>query len=177
FILVVLIAISLLLSFILWSYQPNYEYLYDVDYINEVDVGGDERARNELLKPNKIVFRDGDEAQSFYDMVEQQQLFESITSWELYEYKVKDVEGRPKHKNYVELVFPPKIPAELAGTILNFHDTPTLPNWTFSRMFLLINEEEGSLKLAILSDDQSKMIEASIDKADAYQTIESYATN
>src|SRR5690625_1997411 len=177
FILVVLIAISFLLSFILWSYQPNYDYLYSADYINEVDIGGDERGKNELLKPNKIILREGEEATGFYDMVEQQQLFQSIKSWELSDYKIKEVEGRPNNKNYVELIFPPETPVELVSTIFTFRETPELPNWTFSRMFLRMNEESNTLKLGILSDDQTKMVEATIDKTDAYDIIQSSFSN
>ena len=177
FILVVLIAISFLLSFILWSYQPNYDYLYSADYVNEVDIGGDERGKNELLKPNKIILREGEEATGFYDMVEQQQLFQSIKSWELSDYKIKEVEGRPNNKNYVELIFPPKTPVELVSTIFTFRETPELPNWTFSRIFLRMNEESNTLKLGILSDDQTKMMEATIDKTDAYDIIQSSFSN
>src|SRR5690625_4753147 len=39
FILVLLVGSSLFLSFILWTYQPNYELIYDASYVNEADVG------------------------------------------------------------------------------------------------------------------------------------------
>src|SRR5699024_1120818 len=98
FILVVLVAISFLLSFILWSYQPNYEFLYDADYVGEVDIGGKERKKNELIKPNTIVFHENGSSRAFKDMLEQQQFYQTLISCELYE---SQVEADKQGKNYV----------------------------------------------------------------------------
>src|SRR5699024_8265615 len=83
-IIVVLLAISFLLSFIIWSYQPNYEFLYDADYVGEVDIGGNDRKKNEHINPNTIVFHENGSSRGFKDMVEQQLFYQTLTSWKLY---------------------------------------------------------------------------------------------
>jgi len=172
FILVVLVAISFLLSFILWSYQPNYEFLYDADYVGEVDIGGNERKKNELIKPNTIVFHENGSSRGFKDMVEQQQFYQTLTSWELYDFKVKEIKDRPDYDRYAEIIFPMNVPSELLYNIFTFHDEVNLPDWTFSRVLLNLNEESKTVKLRIISSNHDAMIETTIEKSDAYRLIE-----
>src|SRR5690625_1945297 len=95
FILVVLVGISFLLSFILWSYQPNYDYFYDASYVNEVDIGGVENTRNDLFKPTEVVFRSDDKVFSFTNPLERESFYQDITSVVLYDVNVSELTERP----------------------------------------------------------------------------------
>src|SRR5699024_2792019 len=113
----------------------------------------------------------------FKDMVEEQQFFQTMISWDLYDYKVKNVDGRPNDDTYAEIVFPNPIPVELMEETLSFHDLNTMPDWTFSRAFLTLNDDTKTMKLKLLAEDHTKMIEATIEKPDAYRLVQSNFEN
>lgn len=172
FILVVLVALSFLLSFIIWSYQPNYDFLYDASYVSEVDIGGSEKKKSELIKPSTIVFNANDMSFGFRDVGEQQQFYQTLTDWELYDFKIKEINERPNYDRFAEIIFPMNIPGELLGNIFTFHDDVILPEWTFSRVLLSLNEESKTVKLRVLSSAHDAMIETTIEKSEAYRLIE-----
>src|SRR5690625_52348 len=175
FILVVLVGISFLLSFILWSYQPNYEDFYDTSYVNEVDIGGNEKTKNELVGPIEVVFRNGEIVKSFTNPVDRESFYKDITSWVLTDYFLSDSTGRPNEDEvFVELIFPSAIPAELITNLFTFQDKIEPPNWSFERVFLTFDEEHHSLELRIISVDDRKQISARIEKSDIYEELMAY---
>src|SRR5690625_1961042 len=102
FVLFLLVGISLFLSFILWSYQPNYEFVYDASYVNEGDVGGSERTKTEIIQANNIVFIQDDYILGFEDPTEQNVFYREMMDWVLYEYKVLDAKEKPGSDKYIE---------------------------------------------------------------------------
>ena len=66
-ILTILVGISLLLTFSLWNYQPNYDPLYPTssNYVNEVDAGGIEETKRSIIEPINIVFHYDGETYGF----------------------------------------------------------------------------------------------------------------
>jgi len=129
FVLVVLVGISFLLSFILWSYQPNYESFYDTSYVNEVDVGGIELAKNDLVAPKEVIFQEDQKVTSFVNPNDRLLFYKNLASWVFYDFRVTNSNGRPdEKKKYVELVFPSALPAELITNLFTFHDEIDLPN-------------------------------------------------
>lgn len=174
FILFVLVGISLLLSFILWSYQPNYDYFHDTNYVNEVDIGGQEKTKNELVEPIKMVFKNGDMMRSFIDPKNRSNLYKKMASWVMYDYHLTKATGRPTDDKYVELVFPTTIPGELLRNLFTFNDDFDPPEWSFDRVFMALDEESKSVKVIILSKDQDKQLTARIDKSEIYQLLQAY---
>ncbi|MEI3604422.1 two-component system activity regulator YycH [Pseudogracilibacillus sp. SE30717A] len=172
FILVVLVGISFLLSFILWSYQPNYENVLDTSYVNEVDIGGLERTKNEVVEPIEIVFRNGEKATSFITPNDRYSFYKDIASWSLYDYRLTNSNGRPDdNKKFVEMVFSSAIPADLVTNLFTFHDQIDPPSWSFERAFLVLDEKQRTVELKIISVDNRKQITATIEKAEVYDDI------
>src|SRR5699024_2465136 len=127
YILVVLVGLSFLLSYILWSYQPKYEMFYDASYINEVDVGGKERTKNELMRPSHIIFHQLDdrgepEILGFTRPSDEYIFYKEISTWTLTNTNVTDhspTEIKPKEDNYVEMTFPSTFTAHLIESIFS----------------------------------------------------------
>src|SRR5699024_11125501 len=65
YILAILVLISLLLTFSLWNYKPNYERVFDTDYVDEVNLGGTKKTKAEVVKPESIIFKRNDNYFSF----------------------------------------------------------------------------------------------------------------
>lgn len=174
FILIVLVSISFLLSYILWSYQPNYDLFYDASYVNEANVGGGERTKNELIEPQEVIFHWNEELLGFLRPSDKQALYNDVATWGLYDTQLTEADGRPEKKDYVEFIFTDPIPTELLLSLFTFHESLEIPNWSFERMFILLNEAEQTLEVRILSLDQQYQLKATIEKSGAYQTLSRY---
>lgn len=174
FILFVLVGISLLLSFILWSYQPNYDYLNDASYVNEVDVGGQEKTKNELIEPTKIVFKNNEQINGFKDPHDMQVFYRDMASWVLYDYEITEAKNLPKSDQYAEVIFPNLIPAELITNLFTFNDEITLTDWSFDHVYMIPDGHDQSIDVYILSKDGKRLLTASIDKTETYQLLMEY---
>lgn len=184
FILAVLVGLSFLLSYILWSYQPKYEMFYDASYISEVDIGGKERGKNELLRPSHIIFHQdlsGEEPEllGFRRPSDEYILYKEITTWPLGDFNVTDMpaEGHvPSEGAYLEIIFPNAIPAQLIDSLFSIDEEVELPNWSFDRAYIL-KADDSQLKIKINSIDRREQLEANIEKAGAFQSLSRYNAN
>src|SRR5699024_2278236 len=97
FILVVLIGISILLTYSICSYRTDYEYLYDHAYVSEVDmdIGGSEESKKTLVKPESLVFHINDAHYRFTDLDRENTLYEEMQSWTLNDLTVSASNGVP----------------------------------------------------------------------------------
>src|SRR5699024_10901813 len=74
-------------------------------------------------------------------------------------------------KKYIELVFPSAVPADLIINLFTFHEDIDPPNWSFERVFLVLDENEHIVELVVLSVDDRKQITAKIEKMEAYDEL------
>src|SRR5690625_891410 len=105
FILTILVGLSLLLTFGLWTYQPEHELLNDTSYINEVDIGGIEEAKKDIIEPNHIIFHKDQRYFGYEDPINRQNLYKDIQSWTLYKLHISEDNGDPEHIYQVEVFF------------------------------------------------------------------------
>src|SRR5699024_12626876 len=98
FILVVLIFISFVLSFIVWSYQPNFESLSEESQVSEIDVGGEEKTKNELIEPIKIVFNNKGNIKSFKEQKDRRAMYKELATWLMDVVEVNKKKGQPDAK-------------------------------------------------------------------------------
>ena len=145
FILAVLVGLSFLLSYILWSYQPKYEMFYDSSYINEVDVGGKERKKNDLIKPAHVIFhRSTNQIVGFKQPSDEYIFYKELSSWSLTDFSLLEFNGEtkePVEQQYIEVIFPSNFPIQLLTNIFSVQELNIeLPNWTFDRFYIIPQE-------------------------------------
>lgn len=174
FILVLLVGLSVLLSFLLWTYQPKYDFLHDTSYVNEVDVGGSEKTKNEVIEPKSIVFHQHNSIAGFRKPVQQQRFFKELASWVLYDYEEMNEEKVPEADQMVEITFPTNIPAELITNLFTFDEDITAPNWSFHTIYLTLDAEEQLAHFIIPSTNGRKQVRATIDKSETYYYLMSH---
>lgn len=174
FILVILVCLSLFLSFVLWSYQPNYDALSNPDYVNEVDIGGFERTKAELIEPIDALFHSDAGVYGFKRPTERRLFFKEISTWVLYDHSVRESRDLAKDQEYVEMVFPDTIPAELISSLFTFNDSINTPIWSFDRFFITLDEDSKSLNIIIQSIDERMELTAVVEKKGTYHQVADY---
>lgn len=178
YILTFLVLTSLLLTFALWNYQSNLEPLYgNSEFTNEVDLGGKEEMKRSIIQPNTIIFRNGGQLYSFNSPLESKKFYQETQEWLLSDYQVNESEGRPSNDYQIEFVFPSKLPAEIIRNLFNINEEDQLPNWSFQRMFIILNKETSLLQLIFLSVDGEQEIKYNVNKSGAFTTLWSYFEN
>lgn len=176
FILIILVGLSLLLTFAIWSNQADYDRMYDTNYINEVDIdlGGMELTTKDILQPSHIIFKRNDEFLSFVNPQDRETLYRDMQSWVLYDFKTGESNGRPENKQFVEVIFPSPLPMEIIPSILTLNEENVMPDWSFQRIFISFIEDSNSLNVLFLSVDGRNQVEAIVDKSDKYDMLLSY---
>lgn len=172
FILIVLVGLSLLLTFGLWTYQPKNDLLYDTSYVNEVDLGGTEETKRSIVEPNMLVFHRDGEYFSYNDPTDGQELYKDMQLWELQNLSITESNGVPVNDYQLELIFPDDIPVEMIPSLFTLEsDEESLPGWSFRHVYITFNQGLSSLNIQFLSVDGRKQATAVIEDQDAYNQL------
>src|SRR5699024_1153747 len=177
YLLVILIGISVLLSIALWTYQPNYEQFQDPDYVNEVNIGGKEQDKKDLITPSSIVFHDDQRVLGFNEPTEKNELYESMNTWIMSSAKERDSVGPPNERRFMEIIFPTEIPGKVIPNLFTFNEEINPPNCLFNRILVTINSNDSSLLVHFISTDEKRELVATIEKAEHYDLLFDYAVD
>ncbi|HLR64431.1 MAG TPA: two-component system activity regulator YycH [Pseudogracilibacillus sp.] len=171
FILFILVMISLLLSLLVWNYQPSYETLYDPSYVGEVDVGGSERTKSDLIAPAKILFHFNEETYAFNKASERLSFFKDLQQWNVYDYDEVNLEEGISTFRSVEIKFHDAIPLEYVEHIFNIEEELNYSDSLFDTIVLQMDDENQSLNVIIPNEKQSKAVTAKVEKMEHYQQV------
>lgn len=174
FILVVLIGISILLSFILWNYQPNSTRTIGGETINrEMDAGGssNETKRN-LIKPSDIIFHIANSHYGFINAKDQDALYEEMQNWVVTDFGSNANRGDAASMNGLELIFSDDIPMEIVNSLFVFgSEDVVLPSWSMDRISIRFIHDSKSLQLRFLSNSENRSASAVVNDTNAYETL------
>ncbi|MGM0901522.1 MAG: YycH family regulatory protein [Bacillota bacterium] len=145
-ILTILIVLSAILTWNIWTFQPNYETMEIEKNVNEVAIGSKQEIRN-IVKPHQVIFHTGAKQYGTNDNAELDKIMNLIGKWKYYDVR-KWGDSRSvllkslSEGQYTELIFPDRVPVELYKKILNFEDQD-LPKFEFDRMMINAKAGEG----------------------------------
>lgn len=182
FILTILVLISILLTFSLWNYKPDYDRIYNAPhtYINEVDIGGAEVTKKDIIQPDLMIFHYKDNYFGFSRLRDQQNLYKDMQNWVIYDFNPSSKQANLDQKNKLEITFPTAIPMKLIGSLFHLHEDfseDLLPSWSFERIYIVFNEEDATLSVQFMSLDGEEQSEAIINNASIYNELMSYVTD
>lgn len=172
-ILIILIGTSLLLTFGIWTYQPNDRELDNAELVNEVNIGGSEERRSTMIQPNTIIFHYYDQHLGFNDPASQHELFEKLQTWEMDNFEVIDTEVDRDRENYeVELIFPEDIPMEMTPRLFSMEEeSEDMPSWSFNQMYITFDQDAVALKATFLSIDGRRQAHAVMTNSEQYNEL------
>ncbi|SFB30151.1 Two-component signal transduction system YycFG, regulatory protein YycH [Lentibacillus halodurans] len=176
FLLCVLVGISLLLTFALWSYKPDIERFTEDVVEDSTDLGGTEETMDSLVAPASIIFSNGDNYFGFTDPNDRKSLYEDIQSWSLYDFRTTSSNGPPSETNQVEIVFPDSIPMALAGNLFKVNGDVNFPEWGFERIFITFNQDTNSMNMIFLSENGDQQATAVVNNSEKHERLWEYLT-
>lgn len=159
YILFILVLISLLLTFFLWNYKPNYSTIKgDTNYLNEIDLGGSEQTKRSIIHPSNIVFHKNKDLYGFDSPNNGQVFYKQMQAWSLDDFQVSEHRGMGQNTNYIEVVFPSKMPTEVIRSLFKISENEYFPDWSFKHMYITFNQQNSTLDVQFVSIDNHQEI-------------------
>ena len=174
-ILIVLIGISLLLTYGLWSYQPSGDTLENSTYENETDLGGDKESKKSLIEPHSVIFHADSNYYGFSDPLKQKDLYAEMQSWVMDNFETGPPENVREKNYFVEITFPDELPMTILNGLFNFSNQEiTLPSWKFKQIYFTFSPETASLKVHFVSVNGQQHATAFVNDSANYERLWSF---
>ncbi|OZU89442.1 hypothetical protein CIL03_06955 [Virgibacillus indicus] len=178
--LIILIGISLLLTYGLWSYQPSGDTLQNPTYEAETSLGGTKESKKSLIEPESVIFHADNSYYGFSDPLKQRELYNEMQSWVLNNFETGPPKDILEQSHLVELVFPDELPMNIlnSNSLFNFNDKETVfPSWHFNRVYFTFESETASLQAHFVSANGQQEATAYINDSANYEQLWSYVSN
>ncbi|WP_077329768.1 YycH family regulatory protein [Virgibacillus siamensis] len=176
FILWILVLLSLVLTFSLWNYQPNFEDSKNNKYVDQVNIGGKKQTKQEIIEPKSIIFHNGKTYYGFSDPNEQQSLYQDMQSWVLNNVQTSNQQGVPNEEKQLEIIFPVSLPMQTAKSLFTFSEEKFLPEWSFKKIYITFNRDDSVLNVIFVSDNGEQRVTAVVNNSKKYDLLWRYLT-
>lgn len=143
--LVILVLVSILLTWNLWTYQPNYETMEKSKNVAEVTLSEQQEVKK-IIKPDMAVFHIKGEYHGTNSPVDLDKIIKDVSQWVFndvrnYSSRIGNVNNFGHGNGNVEIIFPTEVPIDLYKNVLNFEEKK-LPSFTFDRMIINVENPE-----------------------------------
>ncbi|MBS4189860.1 hypothetical protein KHA94_06540 [Bacillus sp. FJAT-49705] len=143
-ILVILVGFSVLLTWSIWTYQPNYEIMEKAKTVQEVEISAPKDAK-EIIKPDRIYYHyDKDRHYGTIDPNEIEKVMAEISRWDFSDFvnissQIKNYSSFIHNPGNAVILFPDSIPTEFFRTIINTKEKK-IPEFYFDRIVIDLEE-------------------------------------
>ncbi|WP_121610441.1 YycH family regulatory protein [Mesobacillus foraminis] len=150
-ILTILIVLGGVLTWNIWTFQPEYEIIENENTVNEVNIGS-KREIKRIVKPHQVIFHTGGKDYGTNNIVVIDRVTAMASKWKYYDVKKSSESSSQLNKrfsqdNQTEIIFPDEVPIDLYKKVLNFEDQ-NIPKFEFDRIIIDAKtgqREEGSI--------------------------------
>jgi len=146
-VLTVLVALSVFLTWNLWTYKPKYEFS-DTKYVHEISIA-ESREPSQLIKPLQVLFHID---KAHYGTVVEEDIkgiLQEMSKWNFYDIgsarilEPYQIEKMSTDNNRIEIIYPDVVPFDLYKGVMHF-EADVLPNASFDR--IVINLDSNTKK-------------------------------
>lgn len=157
--LLILVTFSILLTWMLWTYQPNYDVMEETGKTVEEVSLGEKKELGNIVRPERLFFHQGEKHYGTFDSFELEQTMKELSLWGFSEFEdISDqVENIPSfiYDNHsLEIIFPDIVPLKVYRTALQLPNKD-IPNSNFDRIVVDLDPEtrEGGVVYFISSKE------------------------
>ncbi|WP_462410063.1 YycH family regulatory protein [Neobacillus sp. Marseille-QA0830] len=145
-ILAILVAISILLTWNLWTYHPNYEKLENSKVVAEVTLSEKQEVQT-IIKPDMVLYHADSGLYGTNDAGELDKVIKELGKWSFFDLKNYQVEeGKVKEllngKGKAEIIFSDDVPIEIYRSVIKIEEKK-VPAFTFDRMIINVENSEN----------------------------------
>jgi regulatory protein YycH of two-component signal transduction system YycFG len=158
-ILTLLVLVSVVLTWNLWTYQPNYETMQNSNTVAEVTLSEKQEVQK-IIRPDQVLYHIKGEHYGTTSVNDLDKIIKELSSWNFndvkkYSDKVGNVKELTHGNGNVEIVFPGDIPIELYRSVLNFKEKK-VPSFNFNRIIINVEDtkKENGIIYFVSSDYQ-----------------------
>jgi regulatory protein YycH of two-component signal transduction system YycFG len=168
-ILTILIMVSIVLTWNLWTYQPKFDLMENGNNVPEVTLK-ERRELHEVIRPDLMLFHSNGQHYGTTNAVELNEIMSEIRKWSIYDVKdysdqVEDIKELVHGSGNAELVFPTDIPIDIYRSVLKFEEK-RIPAFNFNRIIIDVNNsEKGNGTVYFISADYQQVYMSHISPA------------
>lgn len=180
-ILTILVLVSLLLTWNLWTYQPNYDKLEKSKTLEEVTVDKKQDV-TKIVRPDQVLFHVKGQHYGTSNPDELDKLIKEVSSWTIsdvknYTEKAGNVDSFIHGSGNAELVFPSDVPIELYLSVLNI-EGKKIPPFNFNRIIINVNDlEKGNGSVYFASTETGQVYISHISSSNLNEFNRDYYKN
>lgn len=143
-ILTILVLLSIVLTWNLWTYQPDYETMKNSNVVAEVSISEKQEVQK-IIRPDQVLYHIKGEHYGTTNSTDLDKMVKQMSQWSFSALKndsgkVGNVDDLAHANGNVELIFPGEVPIALYRSVLNFEERK-LPDFNFDR--IIINAENS----------------------------------
>lgn len=155
-ILLLLVLLSIILSFSIWNFMPGYE---TIDKQPAVDIAISEQKReDQIVKPYKLLFNFEDGLRGTENSIVIDRIFETMKQWTIEELtlsqniSVQGINETLRKPNQFTFFYPAGVPFKVLDTILTIEDS-SIPEESFTHLVVNWNRlDESKLHLTFINE-------------------------
>ncbi|WP_345241544.1 YycH family regulatory protein [Pontibacillus salipaludis] len=177
-----LVTISLLVTFALWTYQPEYDELNNGENILEVETklsNGTQKSLTSIIKPELLLFHQNGRDFSLNEWSESEALYKKVLTWGLTDFVPVTGDSVIEKESGIEIVYPASIPLSTLSTTFTLNDDIEellKSSYDVDRIFISIDPDEPKNAVYFISDDNANQyVKAMI--PNVYNSVDEYLEN
>lgn len=163
-VLILLIALSITLSFSIWTYTPKYQ---TIEKQPTVDISISQKKNiTDVIKPYKLVFNYEDGLKGTADSMEIDEFVGGLKNWMMSDLRLVDrsfdankFATFAREKNRLVLFFPAEVPLSVYSNLLNIEEL-NIPETTFDRIIIEWNPVSTAMNVYFISRENSLLYSA-----------------
>ncbi|CAH2714665.1 Two-component system WalR/WalK regulatory protein YycH [Neobacillus rhizosphaerae] len=162
-ILTILVLGSILLTWNLWTYQPNYATMEKNNYVEEVTVREKQEVQK-IIRPDQILFHVKGRHYGTNNTTELEKVIKDLSRWAFFDIKnysdkVENIEELTHDSGNAEIIFPGEVPIELYRSVLTI-EGKKVPSFNFDRIIINVDssEKENGIVYFVSSENQQVFI-------------------
>ncbi|PLR85745.1 YycH family regulatory protein [Bacillus sp. V33-4] len=149
-ILTILVLISGILTWNLWTFQPDFDTMDNSDYLNEVALT-DHKEVSKIVKPDRIIYHVNESHFGTNSSADIDKFIREVSSWNFYETKnitteLHDMSQLVHGQGNIEIIFPDLVPIGLYKNVLKI-EHENFSSFKFDRIIIDIEPEQEEGKV------------------------------
>lgn len=160
-ILTILVLLSGILTWNIWTYQPKYEIVPSEKTVEEVSIGMKKEIRK-VVKPHQVIYHIGGEQYGTIDNEHIDNMIATISKWKFFDVnkypgRIADFNEKLVSGSNTEIIFPDEVPIDLFKRVLNI-DEKDLPKFDFDRIIIHAETQEKQDGIIYFYSQQNQQI-------------------